>query len=357
MPQLDAIRAFAVAAVLLGHYTPIWHYGDFGVMGVQCFFVLSGFLITGILLDGREYVLTGNQTRLFTMRQFYIRRFLRIFPVYYATLLACVLAGIPDARSALGWHMAYLTNVHLVLHQVSTHLNHFWSLSVEEQFYLIWPLLILFTPRRLLLPMMLATIALSPAFKILARALEWNTYARNHLLFSNLDSLGIGALLAYGRHFGGAWERMNRAIARIGLWFGLPFWILVLAAHVVPSLRRSGLPMYSHLVFAFLFAWIVETTAHGVGGWPGKVLSWKPLLSIGRVSYGIYLFHGPVIDGVPMLSAWAGIPCPESTGARAVLFTAVTLALAYASWHAMEFPINKLKLRFPYQWVFRGHGT
>jgi peptidoglycan/LPS O-acetylase OafA/YrhL len=149
MAQLDGLRAVAVGAVMLQHFWLGAGLFDFGAMGVRLFFVLSGFLITGILLKSRELLDSGEQRPSFALGRFYIRRFLRIFPLYYAVLLAAWLLRLWGTRGEMGWHLAYLTNVDLFLRgRWWGDISHFWSLAVEEQFYLVWPLVILLAPRR-----------------------------------------------------------------------------------------------------------------------------------------------------------------------------------------------------------------
>src|SRR5262245_24629688 len=118
MKQLDGLRAMAVLAVLWTHYLPeeYWLFGIYwGGYGVRLFFVLSGFLITGILSKSRQYVIQGKQRSSFAIRQFYIRRFLRIFALYYTILALTVLIAIPEVKEAIAWHVLYLSNIYFAL--------------------------------------------------------------------------------------------------------------------------------------------------------------------------------------------------------------------------------------------------
>src|ERR1700752_5269649 len=112
MPQLDGLRAFAVGAVLIHHFFQPPRIGgvDFALLGVWLFFVLSGFLITGILLRSRDQVDYGGYPSGFVLRQFYIRRFLRIFPLYYLVLCVAATLDLGDARDTIVWHLAYMSN-------------------------------------------------------------------------------------------------------------------------------------------------------------------------------------------------------------------------------------------------------
>jgi len=155
-------------------------------------------LITGILLDCRGLVARG-QSAVTTVRQFYIRRFLRIVPAYYGVLLVTWLLGVPDVRATIKWDLLYLTNIYFVrandwLHVVS----HLWSLAVEEQFYLVWPAVILFVPRRRLRATVLAVAAAGVVFRAAWLASDLPPMAVWALPFGSLDSLAVGSLLALG---------------------------------------------------------------------------------------------------------------------------------------------------------------
>lgn len=138
MPQLDALRGFAVVAVMYQHFAPgqRWlEYLPLARLGVQLFFVLSGFLITGILLVARERVLSG-ESHTFELRQFYARRFLRIFPLYYAVVIAAAIAGLRGYVQPLLWQLSSSTNINnAIVGQWSGVSAHLWTLSAEEQFY------------------------------------------------------------------------------------------------------------------------------------------------------------------------------------------------------------------------------
>src|SRR5262249_40880734 len=153
MPQLDGLRAVAVLAVVAHHTLPgpLVDALNPGAAGVRLFFVLSGFLITGILLGCRESMAQQGAGQ--ALASFYARRFLRIFPLYYFALAVVLLAGVQEARDGAAWHLAYLSNVYGVRQGWLGSLAHFWSLAVEEQFYLVWPALVLSLPRPWLGPL------------------------------------------------------------------------------------------------------------------------------------------------------------------------------------------------------------
>lgn len=145
--QLDSVRAFAAIAVILHHEGPFPRmpfFRDLGNDGVARFFVLSGFLITGILLRARDDAERGGVGVAAVLRAFYARRSLRIFPLYYLVLFALVAFGVANIRQSAAWHALYLSNVLSARNGHYVFPLHFWSLSVEEQFYFGWAPVALF---------------------------------------------------------------------------------------------------------------------------------------------------------------------------------------------------------------------
>jgi peptidoglycan/LPS O-acetylase OafA/YrhL len=136
MVQLDGLRAFAVFFVMIHHYSGN-RLGFAANFGVKLFFVLSGFLITSILLRKRRAIQQCGRTRRSAVKQFYIRRFLRIFPLYYFVIAVAVLINLGPAREALGWMLSYTLNIYMGYHGAYLeYFAHFWTLAVEEQYYL-----------------------------------------------------------------------------------------------------------------------------------------------------------------------------------------------------------------------------
>jgi peptidoglycan/LPS O-acetylase OafA/YrhL len=346
MPQLDALRAFAVLAVLFAHF--VWH-PPFGLslipwaaFGVQLFFVLSGFLITGILLDCRKEIELGVSP-FWMLRQFYIRRFLRIFPLYYAVVLAGYLIGLRGFHDSLGWNLAYLTNYYIVaiggwIHEAS----HLWTLSVEEQFYLVWPWLVLFLPSRWLLPSFVAIALFAPLYRI--AAIGWWGQWFSVTPFASLDCFGAGGLLAMAQrrdHAGN--PRLRRVLCATGIVCGVPLVVLALASHVPPESVAARLGLMN-LAMTLLFIPLISGAADGFAGMLGSLLSRRPLLYVGQISYAIYIFHVPMQWALNSKKALFPSYIP-----RFPLLVLATIALAAISWHFYEKPINDLKRFFPYR--------
>ncbi len=362
---LDGLRGMAVLLVLADHL--LWSNSqvgsnrfvcwlaaqhDLGWIGVDAFFVLSGFLITGILIDSRP------QEHFF--RNFYARRTLRIFPLYYGFLFLVILTVQWQGKhwsSSLGLLLTYVEN--LPLHQLPqltnagwVNLNHFWSLAIEEQFYLFWPLLVflLRTPKRVL-----AAAALGAAFSIGVRLSLWHTplaVAQPYVLYSwtpaRLDELFAGAMLAVlvrGRHRVLAFSYSR---ATLGMALGL---LLVLDVFY-PGLQfvtEPGLLVWLPILLAVMFAsLILEAIRHGSA--VQRLFQHATLRFFGRYSYGLYVYHYTLATLVMIpLRNWMHLHF-HSRALGVVVPAAITLTLtvilAMLSYHLYEKHFLRLKRYF-----------
>jgi peptidoglycan/LPS O-acetylase OafA/YrhL len=333
-----------------------------GWYGVELFFVLSGFLITGILLDAR------GQPGYF--RNFYARRTLRIFPLYYLTL-AILFVFLPRfAGSSLGfasvpfgiqwWYWGYASNVFLGLKGWAAgppHMPHFWSLAVEEQFYLVWPLVVLLVPRRRLGWTFLG-VALG--------ALAWRTMLvlhHDHYVFtevitpSRVDALAFGALIALIVRLPNGRERLTRALPALAVAGALAVAAIAWSRHSLmiddPVVRSIGLTATSFALGTLVAAGVLCAE----GGIPYRLMSLSPLRFIGRYSYAMYVFHYPVMITLRDLGFTVGsaIALAGSVTAGEAVFVAVntgiTLAISLLSWHLFE---KRMLALTP---LFTGGGT
>ncbi len=345
LKQLDGLRTLSVAAVAWSHWRaykncdPLFPWGE---LGVETFFIISGFLITGILLDNRRTV-SGP----FVLRQFYIRRVLRIFPLFYASLIILLILKVDSISETWFWHATYLSNVCFYLHGWHGQLNHFWSLAVEEQFYLFWPLLMIFLPRRFLLPTILVSMAAAPLFELgmaWAFPVQDKGVSAGVLMPSCLDALGIGALLAYGAREKFPMPKITFRLLLAGM-AGLTGWGAANFPTPLEPLRR--------LAEICVLGWLVYSAAEGFRGPLGWLLQSGPMSYLGKISYGLYVIHNFAISMSWGLIAWLGHPSwLEKIYAvpmfRLVGFAGLTIGLAALSWHFFEKPLNNLKYKFPY---------
>ncbi len=343
-PQLDGLRAVAVTAVAWSHWLPSWQFGLPLGAGVHLFFVLSGFLITRILLD-----LRAAPRRLPAIGRFYVRRTLRLFPAFFLVLGVAVWAAVPLARETWPWHAAYLSNVFIAGEaQWQGHLSHFWSLAVEEQFYLVWPWLIVFAPARWLGAVVATAVVLGPLSRFAAASAGLTEGFWALVPGGSADSLGLGAWVALA-----ATPRLHgRAPIAVRLWLPVlaaSLWIgLQIAEAVAPV--PPAVAVWRQVLQGVVFAWVVSRAVAGFAGPGGRALAHPLATGLGRISYGVYLIHAfaPVVvfgvAGALGLEAWL----PASASARAAVYAVTTLVLAGLMWRWVERPVLAWKSRVPY---------
>ena len=337
MPQLDALRALAVLAVMVHHFLPVDRYipTDYitlGFLAVRLFFVLSGFLITGILLNYRSL------ERGTALRRFYLRRVLRIFPIYYLTLFIALALQVRSIQQGAFWHLTYLSNYIAPFHpEWMGPASHFWTLAVEEQFYFVWPFILLFVPKKYLKGTIVGTIALAVIFRafvlfVLSMSLE----VAGIFTFATLDSLGGGALLALFHYD----ERLRPRLPRLMKWF-LVAGLGIMTLTTLLYIYNRGFRILHTLLclgISFLFVVLIEKTARGFGG-PAKTVMENPaVLYVGKISYGLYVYHNFMLAIV--------IYYFRDYRLVAVLATVSTFAVAIVSWHVIERPLARLKNKF-----------
>jgi len=352
MKQLDSLRAIAVLAVLYSHFFE-YKVGPFfsgnrvigpGAYGVDLFYVLSGFLITGILLSSKEEIDQGRKTVASCAKTFFIRRILRIFPIYYLVLLITFVLAIPQVRETIWWHVFYLSNFYIAQQgRWVDSIGHLWSLSVEEQFYLIWPWIIFFTPRKHLLIVLIGLISIGPLYRF-ACLMNHAPYMTSRVItLGCMDFFGIGALLAYLKKYNDTSYTAND-FAGHGLLLGGCLFPLAIVVGLLGIKNPVG--VFAKTCEALFFCWLIFTASERFNGFFGKILETKTLMYIGKISYGIYLYHNFVPFMIPAkftncyshyVTHQLGLP---------ILNTLVTIAIASISWFLIEKPINKLKQKF-----------
>lgn len=349
MPQLDGLRALAVFGVLVEHYLPKGHFiraiASWGEIGVQLFFTLSGFLITAILLRCRDHIDQDNQGLGFTLKRFYIRRTLRIFPLFYVAIAVLAVLNIGEVRETIFWHVTYLSNVGMSLEgRGFGHSTHFWSLAVEEQFYLFWPLMVLAIPERWLVKTIFVLIIIGPLSRLGISLTDLPWVARSWLPMTCFDSLLFGALLAVYQTDDTKAKQL-RQLTRLGLFVGIPLSLATIALRHWEPLGSAAHLLVGRTVQGLAAVWLIHRTSQGFSGAAGKLLSHRVPIYLGSISYGIYVIH----HFTPDFTAAVGLDDSAPLAVRFVIWTLVTIALASLSWHFFEKPINQLKARYPYK--------
>ncbi len=369
-PELDSLRALAIFSVMCLHWTPATSFfnrlqGQVS-NGVHLFFVLSGFLITRILVQCRANVDNNKATRRFSIRQFYARRVLRIFGVYYLVLIVAAVLNFQGVRAGFFWHASYLSNVYYY----RTHLPNpfdgpaflFWSLAVEEQFYLVWPFVILFLPSRAIVPVVAAVAVAGTAFRVESL---WYDTAFRYMTPACMNFLAIGSLVALSEsgEVGSAAFR-RRLLQMFGVLIatlaccslGLAIKLGGHEAMQSTAMKVINQPMMS-LAYACLIAW----AACGTTGAAESVLRFKPLVYLGRISYGLYLFHLFVSYGLlrcqHRLATHLGEHRADALVRNFAVRFGVTIAIASLSWFAFEKPLNDLKRYLPLPKTIRAVGA
>lgn len=368
MPVLDGLRAFAVLSVLWHNtvWSGRWEATDIfsrwlkvaingGWVGVQLFFVLSGFLITGILLDEKG---APHQ-----IRNFYARRVLRIFPLYYATL--CLLFFIFPALgwflSALGgatdgqiWYWAFLANWSIPTIGGPGKVSHFWSLAVEEQFYLVWPFVVMGFSRRNLARFCFALIASALAIRaaMIAYDIEFAQWRAYEFTFVRWDALACGALLAIAVRSAELHEALRR-FAKPVFAATLIYVLVAIADFHGYGAVEKGLGALNQTMAAILFSTLIyfaitQAKTLSIGQ---QLLSSAPLRNIGKYSYAIYVFHYPValvVQGwwTKTLSQHTSAFSTSGMMARVLLVFVISYTLALCSWYLIEQPCLRLKRFF-----------
>ena len=355
-PALDGVRAVAMVAVLISHFFPersaiqrAFHWGRFGVL---LFFVLSGFLITGLLLKGRAAVVAGQASRGRVFRVFVARRALRIAPIYYMVVLVGWWVGYGPIADLMPWHLTYTGNIALnYFGKPLAQATHLWSLCVEEQFYLLWPLVVLFTSARRTALVAIALVIFSFGYETVG-ALQGRGFEQTHLVLQGcMDALGLGALLATcvhrDAHGGNSAERLSFFAALVGapLFFfaqGFRYQVGLQATDRLPYRIPGdlGLGLIS-LSIVYLATTTGPSTIRGF-------LELLPVRYVGRISYGIYLYHLFLIPIGSTLARRCEVAPLERGLSMFLLYSAVSIVLATFSWYAFEAPINRQKRRVPY---------
>ena len=354
MAQLDGIRGIAAVVVVISHYPP----GDFswpmeiGVAAVYLFFVLSGFLITDILLKVRGLVDSFQCSRVKAFGVFYARRALRLTPAYYLAIFSLYCLNDSDVRKYFGYYCTYLANYVFFSMSINktNHVWHLWSLSVEEQFYLVWPVLVLTAPRRWIVPIVATLILLAPLFRLYYYIRTGSGFKVNCPPWCSLDGLGLGALLALTSRVGPDWVPFRERILRVALLAGL----LIMAGEAAVNQFHMGYKLrylFANSGYALASSWLVSRAAIGFGGRTGWILASRPLVYLGTISYGIYLYHellAPWGEGLAKHGLGHEIAIQPSPARTFVVLT-VSIGVASASWHYFEQPIGRLKACFAYE--------
>jgi len=377
MATLDGLRGFASLYVIVAHLFPLLRgsgtgervlrsFIDLGWSGVDLFFVLSGFLITGILLKSKE----ASAGRYFGV--FYARRFLRVFPVYYS-LLVFFLVIVPRisffGRTNYFWvvpgssfpYWTYLSNWRDQLN-AGTHsvLCVCWSLSIEEQYYLVWPLIVWCTNRRRLAVISLALFASSALLRsTLFFMAGYPADVVYRMTFTHLEGIALGSAIAVAWQDRERYRLVLQRLARLALPLGSALLVLVAYAGLKRG-KGEDISYTPTMILAFpliaLFWGSIVIRSLTMDGIVKSIFTTRFLRLLGKYSYAAYLFQFAAawfVDNVVVLQAHKRLPAlPQLTGpaglfSKFVLQVMATYGLAALSWKILEGPINAFKDSVP----------
>jgi peptidoglycan/LPS O-acetylase OafA/YrhL len=333
-PQLDSLRVVAVAMTILAHYWPydipyMWY-------GVRIFFSLSGFLITTILINSFR----SSDSRAIVYKNFFIRRILRLLPIYYLFLLVFYLSDVLDVLmcwdfNATNYFFTYTANIYF--HQIGGlkfggWFSHLWTLSVEEQFYIFWPLIVMFFHDRGLLLVMFGLSIFSMYF-IIATRID----PESILLLSNLHYLCIGGILAF--------VYLNSDKTKSVLKNNKNLLIFISTLFLFTALFYFNSSIYREFCLVCFMFCLINQCVFGWDGILGLFFKSPKIQQIGVVSYGIYLFHMPI---PPLVRAIFGVFInePLNQWIEIGLSILVTYVLARFSFQFIEKPFLQLKDKF-----------
>ena len=388
IPTLDGMRGIAVLLVLMFHFA--WTFpGDdpakavdivdkiavrihafmwSGWTGVDLFFVLSGYLITrGLVAPSKKA--TGTR-----LKMFWMRRVLRIFPLYYAVLIVGTIVTLAFGAK---WippisYWLYMQNYALAFdEEVMRWVAHFWSLAIEEQFYFVWPLVAVLVTRRKLIPTILVLTLLTVGLRGFLtfkghtigafQGVFENPLGVAHgvakfvyrATFTRADGLLLGAFVAVTQ------REIHHPISHVWRRLRFPLWVATAIALLGLYIWANGLNDYDrriigigYVTLALFFACSISLCAdHVISDRTRRFLSWKPLVACGKVSYGMYIFHWPlVVLMVPYLEKWQR---GMSTASQMALCMgaivggiALIYVLAWISFRFFETPFLKMKHKF-----------
>lgn len=362
--EVDALRCLAMTAVILQHCQLL----PFGWTGVWLFFVISGFAITSSLLGSGR----AKHSKPGLIRNFYLRRCLRIWPVYFLVVAVNIVAatslGKGEIISALPWLATFTYNYRMILDgEIWPANGHLWTISVEEQFYLAFPFLFAYLTKERLAAALAICVALGPVLRILLTAwfgaLPWDDELKAFAVMvfapAHFDAFALGALLALFRPFLAARLHLARLFLAAALGMAVLYASIYLSINI--ALKGFGSGALRCIYSGILWGegrqiWVYSAVTGLAGavivlilageGWLLRLCRLPLLQPIGRVSYGAYVYHAPVLMLHHALFGSAAASSLAFSLGKFVFAYPLTLAIAFFSYRYFEAPILKLRTHF-----------
>ena len=343
--HLDGLRAFAVAGVMWHHWTPAAWRGPFPFeIGLFFFLTLTGFLITRILLRERAAgEICGGPWRVRAYRCFQHRRLARILGPCYVAMGFALVVGAPDIRAHALAYFGHVSNFHMAWsREWPSGTAPYWTLAIQMQFYFLWPLVVFCAPRRALGWVFGMCVALAPLSRLVIEQWFPGIHHGGAISTSACDYFGAGALLAL------AFERGmmvgNRRLSQVA-WLAFAGYAAVYTlGHA--GFSAGGLGYVQQTLLAVVFAGLISSTLAGFGGVTGRVLDHPVAQHVGRLSFGLYLFHAvvPLLIGKVLPFLWLPVFAGPLLAVRLAVFALASWGVGWLCWRWLEGPD---RLRFP----------
>jgi peptidoglycan/LPS O-acetylase OafA/YrhL len=353
--QLDSLRALAVILVIISHWVPgtnIINRIPNGEIGVDIFFVLSGFLISSILFENKNRYESASLSKTKLIKNFYFRRSLRIFPIYYIIifiLLYLHTSTRTNIQSAFIYFLTYTSNIYFFqTQQWDGMISHLWSLAVEEQFYLIWPWIILFTNKKYLIHVILIFILTGITSQLILSGIKMSSL----LTFTCFDSFGLGALLSWVMVYNK--EKIYKFNLVLSISVFLIFLNWVIGLFFKESILIPRRTIFSILSLCLIVNVILNKESDSLLF--RCIFNNRLLIFLGKISYGLYLYHNiipgllnskfiniyinPYLPSILYKNYWAQLFLIENT--------VLLIAFSWLSYNFIEKKFLRLKKYFVY---------
>ncbi len=362
--SLDGLRFLAVGLVLVDHWSNYRLGFPGSYLGVSLFFVLSGYLITGILLKAKNVDNQVNRPHGQSLKLFYIRRTIRIFPIYYLILLLLFFLNFDNIRQHIFWLASYQTNNYIAFNSSwMGAYDHFWSLAVEEQFYIFFPFVIFYVPKRFLSQVLIALCIISVLLRCYFYYNNYNWVVPFVLMPTSLDALGLGSLLAY--FLQNTKMYFSNKYIKLGLFLSFLAYCLVVILLKSESKPHNFysvvlLRMFESIFSVFLIVNCIKINDNSMVTKVKRILFENNfVVYIGKISYGIYIYHHfiynvyyssnsnilvKIFHKLNQFSSGLG----DNPAVQIAILFPITVIVASVSWYVFEKPINQLKERFEY---------
>lgn len=360
--QLNGIRFLAVFLVLIDHWFALSLPIPLGHLGVVIFFVLSGFLITRILFENADEIRAGKSSYWRKIKNFIIRRSLRIFPIYLIICAIGVFFSLGESRDFWPWLFTHSSNWYIIYYKKWLGVfDHFWSLAVEEQYYLLFPyFILLLNPRKypFLFVMMLFIGFFSRFYFFIENDLTFREkywYVNYVNPFSTIDCFGLGGLLAYLFHYKTISSISFKSIYLIAS-LVFVFFILLLNHSINHHQASFTYLVLERFIFAVFGLFLIARAVEGKNDMFGKFLKNSIVNYLGLISYGLYLYHNFIYNLFHERATLFGFFKIKFSLSRFWVFEnqfslflinlVILIIVASLSWFFIEKPFNSLKNKF-----------